>query len=146
MALLAASWLGHVTKGEIVVAVFVSVATLIVSTVVMIAVLVMLPADYFALEDRTPEEQKRRAAELPYRIGKNLVGGILVLAGIVMSVPGVPGQGVLTIVTGLLLLEFPGQRKIAKRILAREHVLHAINRIRRRFRKDPMTLDGAPPG
>ena len=41
-------------------------------------------------------------------IGKNMAGVLLVVLGILLSLPGVPGQGILTILLGIMLLDFPG--------------------------------------
>ena len=42
-------------------------------------------------------------------IGRNAVGIPLLLVGIALSVPLVPGQGILTILLALLIMEFPGK-------------------------------------
>ena len=72
--------------------------------------------------------------------GKNLLGFFLVILGIVMSLPGVPGQGLLTIFIGLVLLDVPGKRALERRIVAIPAVLRACNRLRARFDKPPFTL------
>jgi hypothetical protein len=78
---------------------------------------------------------------------KNLVGVCLVAAGIVLSVPGIPGQGVLTIVIGIMLLDFPGKLAWERRLVGRPRILAAINRLRHTFGKPPLRvwpLDEAP--
>jgi hypothetical protein len=72
---------------------------------------------------------------------KNLLGAFLVLLGVLMSLPGVPGQGVLTILLGVMLLDFPGKRKLELKLVSRPKVLRTINRIRHRFDKSPLLLD-----
>jgi hypothetical protein len=72
---------------------------------------------------------------------KNLLGLVLVGAGIVMSLPGVPGQGVLTILLGIMLLDFPGKRALETRIVSRPRVNSAVNALRARFDKPPLMLD-----
>ena len=74
-------------------------------------------------------------------IAKNLIGLILILAGIVMSLPGVPGQGVLTILLGLMLMDFPGKRTLEYKLVSRPRVLSAINSLREKFGKPPLALD-----
>ena len=39
---------------------------------------------------------------------KNLLGVLLVILGGIMTLPGVPGPGILTILLGVMLLNFPG--------------------------------------
>lgn len=69
------------------------------------------------------KERKERHAQrgLPARIGVVVLGVFLVLAGIVLSGPGVPGPGFLVILIGLsfLALEFDrAERLLEKAILA----------------------------
>jgi hypothetical protein len=70
-----------------------------------------------------------------------LLGAFLVLLGIVLSLPGVPGQGVLTILLGVMLLDFPGKRGLELKLVSRPKVLNTINRIRHRFDRPPLLLD-----
>jgi hypothetical protein len=74
---------------------------------------------------------------------KNLLGAFLVLLGVVMSLPGVPGQGVLTILLGVMLLDFPGKRALELKLVSRPKVLRTINRIRQQFERPPLQLDEA---
>ena len=69
-------------------------------------------------------------------IAKNILGVFLILLGIVLSLPGVPGQGFLTI-----LLDIPGKRPLEAKIISRPSVLGAINRFRARWGKPPLILD-----
>jgi len=104
--------------------------------------LVLIPADYF-LGPRPPWHDTggsvfRRWA---LRIARNLFGWILIVAGVLLSLPGVPGQGVLTILLGLMLVEFPGKRRLEQRLVRRPGVNRAINRLRARFGRPPLQLD-----
>jgi hypothetical protein len=74
-------------------------------------------------------------------IGKNLLGVVLVVLGILLSLPGVPGQGVLTILLGIMLLDFPGRRRFERWIVGWPKVFNAINKLRQRFDKPPLVLD-----
>jgi hypothetical protein len=75
------------------------------------------------------------------RVGKNLAGVVLVALGIVLALPGVPGQGLLTILIGLTLIDFPGKRGLERRLIGRPHILRAINRVRARFQRPALELD-----
>ena len=69
---------------------------------------------------------------------KNGLAWVLLAFGLVLSVPGVPGQGLLTIMVGLLLADFPGKRGLERR-LVRVHAVHSVaNKIRARFGKPPL--------
>ena len=41
---------------------------------------------------------------------------LLILIGLVLSIPGVPGQGLLTILAGLFISELPGTNRILRRL------------------------------
>ena len=74
-------------------------------------------------------------------IGKNALGILLVAVGILLSIPGVPGQGLLTILLGIMLLNFPGKRRLEQKLLSRPGVLKTINRLRLKFDKPPLIVD-----
>ena len=95
------------------------------------AVLLALPEDYLREGDRS---QRHWVA----RIGRTLAGIVLVAVGIVLSVPGIPGQGILTILAGLTLIEFPGRHRLITALLGRPAVLYAVNRFRAQFKRKPL--------
>ena len=66
-------------------------------------------------ERRVRHQQRGRI----HRTGIVLLGGFLVLAGIVMSGPGVPGPGIATILLGLffLALEFDRAERLLERAI-----------------------------
>ena len=79
--------------------------------------------------------------EVLHAIGRNVGGAILILLGVAMSLPGVPGQGVLTIIIGITLLDIPGKRRIERRLIGRPRILRLLNRMRARFHRPPLELD-----
>jgi hypothetical protein len=100
-------------------------------------VLRRLPPD--ALErDVTPTLGSRQSnAWRPlFRFGRNLLGAMLLVAGVAMLV--LPGQGLLTIIAALILLEVPGKWKLVRAILGYAPVLRAVNRYRVRKRLEPL--------
>ncbi len=74
-------------------------------------------------------------------IAKNVLGIFLILLGIVLSLPGVPGQGILTILLGLIMVDIPGKRPLEARIVQRPTVLNAINKLREKYDKPPLVMD-----
>ncbi len=72
---------------------------------------------------------------------KNLLGVFLILLGLVLSLPGVPGQGLLTILLGLIMLDIPGKRPWEARIIQRPSILSAVNNFRQRYGKPPLIMD-----
>ena len=74
-------------------------------------------------------------------IGKNILGLLLVALGVVLSLPGVPGQGLLTILLGIMLLDFPGRDRLEQKLLSKPSIVSTINRLRGRFGKPPLVLN-----
>jgi hypothetical protein len=103
-------------------------------------VVVHWPADHFRPQVPGAEVDPPRARHVLAVFGKNLVGLLLVLLGLVMAVPGIPGQGVLTMIVGLTMIDFPGKRGLERRLISRPHVLRAINRLRARFGRAPLEM------
>jgi hypothetical protein len=121
------------------------VAGVALSIALAAAVLVRMPADYFQGDGRDHLLASRPPwKRILLRVGKNALGVLLVVLGVVLSVPGVPGQGFLTILIGLTLIDFPGKRKLEIRIMRNHMMLAGANAIRRRFHKAPFELDPAP--
>ena len=74
-------------------------------------------------------------------IAKNLVGALAVVFGVILSLPGIPGPGVLMILIGIMLLDFPGKREWERWLVSRPRILGAINQLRARYGKPPLVLD-----
>jgi hypothetical protein len=68
---------------------------------------------------------------------------VILLLGIPLILPGVPGPGLVLIVIGVSLLDFPGKRRLEQRVVGRPRVLKAINALRARFGRPPLVVDGA---
>jgi hypothetical protein len=52
-----------------------------------------------------------------------------------------PGQGLLTLLLGFLLLDFPGKYALEKRLIARPRVHAAVDWLRRRARREPLEVE-----
>ena len=103
-------------------------------------ILIRLPQDYFCeSHPRTWLKDRHPVLRLIALALKNFVGWILLLGGIAMLV--LPGQGLLTILIGVSLMDFPGKRAIERKLVSRPLVLQAINRIRQRFDRPPLLID-----
>ncbi len=115
------------------------VVSLVVSVVAAIVVLLRLPPTYFSTPEPPPFWPGRPEwMWLLGRGGKNLLGCMLVALGVLMSLPGVPGQGLLTILIGLVLLDVPGKRRIELRLVRVRTIFRGINRLRVRFGREPL--------
>jgi hypothetical protein len=116
-----------------------SVVLFAASLVVVPWLVARLPADYFAHRHREHPPPAHPAWRLSVLVVKNLVGATLVLAGIAMLV--LPGQGLLSILAGVMLMDFPGKYQLERRIVGNHTVLSALNWIRARAHKPPLVLD-----
>ena len=116
--------------------------TAVVSLISVALIVVRIPTDYFA-GDTPPRlwADRHPLVRWPLLIFKNLLGVTLVALGAVMALPGVPGQGILTMFIGAMLLNFPGKRKMERWLIGRRGVLTAINKIRGRYGRPPLQLD-----
>jgi len=101
----------------------------------------IIPEDYFLHPRRNPADLKQRhpVVRLLLLVGKNLLGMLLLCGGILMLF--LPGQGLLTIAVGMLLLDYPGKFSIERRIVAYPSVLKGINWLRAKGNHPPIKVD-----
>ncbi len=124
----------------------VAVASLAIFLVTMAAIpyaATLIPADYFLGQKRPLRSvggNRRSLLWVVARIIKNIAGVVLILAGIAMLVT--PGQGLLTIMAGFMLVEFPGKFRLERWIVCHTPVLRLLNRFRRQRGRKPIILDG----
>ncbi|MBI5609654.1 MAG: hypothetical protein HY902_12350 [Deltaproteobacteria bacterium] len=104
----------------------------VISLIAVTAAFVHLPADYF-VADRPPHP-----LPLAQRLLWNVLGVLLLVVGGVMSLPGVPGQGLLTVLAALLLMDIPGKQRLERRLLARPALRRTIDRLRERWHRPPL--------
>jgi hypothetical protein len=102
------------------------------SLALVLRITLALPVDYFE------RPHPRRRAWTLKRVARNMGGVLLVAVGAVLSIPGIPGQGVLTMLVGVLLLDFPQRQRLERALLGRPGVLPALNRLRARFGRPPL--------
>lgn len=111
----------------------------LLATIVLLPFLVVrIPADYFSHHHR-PQDYAHERHPLVHHaivIVKNTLGLILILAGLAMLL--LPGQGLLTLLIGLTLTDFPGKYALEKRIVGQPGVLKAINWLRQRAGHPPV--------
>lgn len=129
-------WAGE--NWEIVVTV--SVSSFVLTVVGCVVMITHLPSNYFL------GSHKERRIINPFMrffvsVIKNIVGFFLIVVGALMSVPGVPGQGLLTVLAGLIISDFPGKKRLARRIIRIRTVYLAANKIRLFFKRPPLELE-----
>jgi hypothetical protein len=118
------------------------VGSFLVNLAIVSFILVRIPADHFSKSQRNKLWADRHATiRIVGIIGKNILGVFLVALGIVLSLPGVPGQGLLTVLLGIMLLDFPGRSTLEQKLLSRPSIVNSINKLRQRFGKPPLQLE-----
>ncbi|MBX3617582.1 PGPGW domain-containing protein [Nitrosomonas sp.] len=116
-----------------------SIISFIGSLIAIPWILIRLPSDYFDL--RVPRHWMKDRHLVLRTIGliiKNVTGAIFLFAGFLMLF--LPGQGLLTMLIGISFIDFPGKRKLEAKIVGQPVILNAINAMRRKFNKPPLTL------
>lgn len=110
----------------------ISIFTFIGTLILMPILVVRLPIDYFAHPGRRrkPWMSVNAIFRILLLIGKNILGIVFVCAGIVMLV--LPGQGILTILIGLTLIDFPGKFTFERWLVTRPAVLKSVNWLRQK--------------
>jgi len=134
--------IGSITWQSVLLGGLLFLVTFAISLAIVSFIMVKIPPEYFRKD--TPRELWSDKHPIVRFLGiflKNLLGILLVALGIVMSIPGVPGQGILTILLGIMLLDFPGKRDLEHRLVSQPRVFNAINKLRHRFGKDSLVLD-----
>lgn len=119
-----------------------SLASFVVSVIGVPWFVKRLPEDYFSRG-----EQEKLGFDSPVRsvgdrfivILKNAVGALLVVAGVAMLV--LPGQGILTLLVGVFMVDFPGKRRFQRRFLALPFVLKNVNALRERSGEPPLVVE-----
>ena len=113
-----------------------SLLALIATMVGVPWVVARLPHDYFSEARRAEwESPDRPVTAAIFGLAKNVLGALLVLLGLVMLIT--PGQGLLTLLMGLLLMNFPGKYRLERWLVMRPGVLRALNWLRRRQGRRP---------
>ena len=120
-------------------------ATFIGSLIALPILIARLPVDHFIVD---------RARVRPWRslhpvrstvllFLRNLLGMILIVGGMLMLV--LPGQGILTIVIGLLMIDAPKKRAFQAWLLAWKPVNRGINWMRRKANQPEFMLSASGP-
>jgi len=117
----------------------VSLAMFLASVVLVPVFVQILPADYFRKKKiRTKPKWVPFPLHVLYLVVKNVIGIALIILGLAMLV--LPGQGLLTIIMGVILTDIPGERKVFLYICRRTLVLKAMNWLRKKKGKPVFVL------
>lgn len=117
-----------------------SLLTFIGGIVVVPILLARMPSDYFLRPRRIAAafSEHHPVLRISVLIIKNLLGVLFVLFSIPLLAG--PGQGILTLLIGVSLLDVPGKRRLELWLVRLPRVLKAINWIRRKADRPPLKL------
>tara|TARA_Y100001935_G_scaffold24464_1_gene17880 strand:- start:2379 stop:2804 length:426 start_codon:yes stop_codon:yes gene_type:complete len=98
----------------------------------------LIPSDYFIKKEDSKFKKKYPFLWFLSLIIKNIFGYSLIIGGIFMLI--LPGQGVFTIIIGLMLSNYPGKYAIEKKFIAIPSVLKGINWLRKKSNQPPINI------
>ena len=116
----------------------ISVLVFVISLVSLPWLVALIPEDYFSsAEPRSPSGKGRNPLiRIAIIICKNILGYVLLLGGFIMLF--VPGQGVLTMVAGLVLIDYPGKFALERKIAKNPSIFKGLNWLRAKANKPPL--------
>ena len=108
-----------------------------VLTLALVPVLIIrIPADYFSHHRRLHISKRHPLFNIVIKVAKNVLGAVFLLVGFVLLF--LPGQGLLLILVGLLIMNYPGKYALERWLIQRRGVLPALNSLRVRRGKPPL--------
>jgi hypothetical protein len=100
-----------------------------------------IPEDYFLLQKRKRVILKNDFLGnwIVIFILKNFIGVLLISSGILMLF--LPGQGILTILAGLVMTDYPGKYKFERKIVTNPRILGKLNWLRAKANQPNLRID-----
>ena len=117
-----------------------SVLLFLLSLLVIPLILIRIPENYF-IRDKYRSEVKtatRSPRRILLKIICNILGWVLLLCGLAMLV--LPGQGILTILISITLIDSPYKRRLEYYLISRPMIIDNINKLRKRGGVPPLRL------
>jgi putative transmembrane protein PGPGW len=121
-----------------------SIVLLLLTPIAVGWIVLQLPSDYFNRKNHRPLQSwtSNPLLRTLLLVAKNLLGLVVLIAGIAMLV--LPGQGLLTIVVGLVLMDFPGKFRVERWLATRRPVWRSLNWLRRRAHRPELQWPELP--
>ena len=118
-----------------------SAVTFVGSLIALPWIVASLPRDYFLRQEGWVPAWGRHHPLVRWslRIVKSGLGIVLIATGFAML--ALPGQGLLTLVVGLMLLEFPGKRRFVRWLGRQRRVRAGLDWVRAKMHKPAFTTD-----
>ena len=115
-----------------------SVVTFLATLFIVPWLVVRIPADYFTHQKRHRQAKhgQHPVVQITMVIAKNILGCFFVVIGFLMLF--VPGQGIMTMLIGVMFLDFPGKYHLERRLASYGPVLRSMNWLRHRTGREPL--------
>jgi hypothetical protein len=114
----------------------ISLVTFLTSLLLIPIIIGRLSADIFSrLEAGRINSPGLSPVRILFLILRNLVAVFLLLSGFIMLF--IPGQGLLTMLIGFLLLSFPGKQKIVLQLVRRPGIRKSLDWVRKKQKVPP---------
>ena len=119
----------------------ISLLTFVVTLFAVPNLIIHIPDRYFLQKKRIFPNNPKDAIGFRFvcRILKNILGVFFVLTGLIMLL--LPGQGLLSILIGVMLMNFPGKYKVERAIVREKKVLSTINWLRAKAHRPPLQVE-----
>lgn len=122
----------------------ISIGIFVLGFLVVPPLAVKLPADHFV----RPEEicHRRTLGHWVWYLCRNVLGAVLLIAGIAMLI--LPGPGIISIIVAIALADFPGKRRVERAFIRAWIVQTPLNSMRKKYGVPPMIIpeaDGRTP-
>lgn len=118
-----------------------SIAVLVASVFLVPFAVSRIRPDYFAHEARPVRSwiHLPPAVRIGIHVVKNMLGAVLLVVGLLLLV--MPGPGLITLLVGFFLLDFPGKYRLEKWLVATRIIHGPINWLRGRSGRLPLVLE-----
>lgn len=115
-----------------------SALSFVAGIIFMPYIVARIPVDYFSHHHRhrLTTDKGNPVIRLIMVSLKNLLGALLLLAGIVMLL--IPGQGLLTMLIGLMIMNYPGKYALERRMIRQPLIFRGVNAMREKRGQQPL--------
>jgi hypothetical protein len=116
----------------------ISLLSIVIGFISMPMLVARIPVDYFSHHRRHRMSQKTHHPIIGLALAgfKNLLGALLVLTGIIMLFT--PGQGLLSVLFGLMIMNYPGKYTLERWIIQHPLIFSAVNALREKQDQPPL--------
>lgn len=118
-----------------------SLITFFGTLILLPVLLIRIPRDYFVREGGY--RFRKGVVGILFHLIKNSLGLVFLAMGVVMLF--IPGQGLLTILAGLWLMDLPGKRSLEIRMVRTQAIHKGIDYIRKKAGRPSLLIPGEPP-